>query len=168
MRCPSHLHGVAVDLGPNVLGTGGFARVTPAPCVAPQCAPGLSKLLPGQRTLGRPPSPAPPHTQRHPRSLGSVQGAANPGRSDRSGLEPALPTPGMIYPQAWLPWSAARRAGMSRPLRVFLTFQAPSGEALPFGQSSSSSTKLTLYYRPQCTLSARPDRPEMEGKTEGK
>lgn len=85
------MHGVAVGLGPNVLGAGGFAGVAPEPCVLPQCAPRLSELLPGQRTLGRPPSPAPPHTQRYPRSLGSVHGAASPGRSDRSGLEPAPP-----------------------------------------------------------------------------
>lgn len=75
------------------------------------------------------------------------------------------PTPGMIHPQARLPWSAARRAEMSPT--VFLTFQAPSGEALPFGPSSSS-TKLTLLSPTTYTFRPAQDRQEMEGKKEGK
>lgn len=79
------MHGVAVGEGSEVLGPGGSAGVTPAPCL-PR-APQLSARPPGRRTLGHSASP-PPIPTPHP---GSVQGAAGPGPSAQEGLDPARP-----------------------------------------------------------------------------
>lgn len=89
MRSQSHLHGLPVVLGLDVLGPGGSAAVTLAPRVPSQCGPGLSAGSPGRLTLGHSPSRVRPRHPAPSHSPGSVQGAAGPGCSDRSGLEPA-------------------------------------------------------------------------------
>lgn len=99
-------------------------------------------------------APTLPSTAPHPAlppQPGLCPRCCQPGRFGQVRSRAAPRTPGMIYPQAWLPWSAGRRAEMSPT--VFPTFQAPSREALPFGQSSSSKTHSIIAHN---VLSAPP------------
>lgn len=111
-------------------------------------------------SLGTHPSQHNPHPS-HPRSQGSVQGAANPDRLDRSDLEPAYPTSGVISPQARLPRNTARRAEMSRPLWVCLTLLASH----PFGSGFFEfELDQILLYLTKCTLGPTQGRQEMKGR----